>query len=209
MEKQKFEDCNYIFILDAGHGKDTKGKCSPKGLSKTQLFEWDFNRKIVSKLVKMLEESSIKYHILVPEDIDVPLVERVKRANDLYDNGKVKCLYISIHGNAADNSAANGFEVFTSPGQSLSDTIATIIYGKAETSKLYKKMRKDFSDMDVDKEADFYVIKKTKMPAILTENGFYTNKEECQLMLTKEFQEGVALYHYQTIVKVITNKLLG
>jgi N-acetylmuramoyl-L-alanine amidase len=203
------KDCDYVFILDAGHGKDTKGKCSPSGLLKTQLFEWEYNRKIVKYLTQMLEENGIKFHVLVPEDNDVSLVDRVKRANELYNKGKVKCLYISIHGNAADNEKANGFEVFTSPGNSLSDMIASIIYSKAASSKLYKTMRKDESDGDPDKEADFYVLRKTSMPAILTENGFYTNKDECSLMLTDDFQAKVALYHYQTIVKIITNKLLG
>jgi len=40
-------------------------------------------------------------------------------------------------------------------------------------------------------EADFYVIKKTSMPAILCELGFHTNKIECERMLTKEWKDKV------------------
>ena len=40
------------------------------------------------------------------------------------------------------------------------------------------KIRKDFTDGDPDKEANFYIIKNSKCPAVLTENFFYDNKED-------------------------------
>ena len=38
----------------------------------------------------------------------------------------------------------------------------------------------------------FYVLRNTNMPAVLTENGFYTNKEECALLMKSEIRQKIA-----------------
>jgi N-acetylmuramoyl-L-alanine amidase len=38
------------------------------------------------------------------------------------------------------------------------------------------------------------------MPAILSENGFHTNKEECAKMFTKEWNEKIAQAHVNAIL---------
>jgi N-acetylmuramoyl-L-alanine amidase len=50
--------------------------------------------------------------------------------------------------------------------------LATFLYDRAEYNLKGKKIRKDMSDGDPDKEANLYVIKNTKCPAVLTENFF-------------------------------------
>ena len=40
------------------------------------------------------------------------------------------------------------------------------------------------------------------MPAILTESPFMTNKDEAELMLTKDFRNKVALGHYNGIMEI-------
>ena len=64
------------------------------------------------------------------------------------------------------------------------------------------KLRKDTSDSDMDKEAAFYVLRKTRMPAILSENFFMTNRRECELLLTEEFRERIAECHFKMIKQV-------
>ena len=54
----------------------------------------------------------------------------------------------------------------------------------------------------MDKEAAFYVLRKTKMPAILSENFFMTNKRECDLLLTPEFRDRIANCHFKMIQKI-------
>lgn len=49
------------------------------------------------------------------------------------------------------------------------------------------------------KEKQFYVLRNTNMPAILTENGFYTNKEECKKMLSEEYIKKIAYAHFLAI----------
>ena len=55
------------------------------------------------------------------------------------------------------------------------------------------------------KEEDFYILKNTTCPSILTENGFYTNKEECRKMLDDYWRKKIALAHVNAI-QVIENK---
>lgn len=208
LESIIFDECPYVILLDPGHGIDTEGKESPLWNDGSQLKEWIFNRAIAKKIIDILNEKSISFKLIVPEDEDVPLKERADRANSFQEEIKKPCLYISIHGNAADSPKARGFEVFTSPRQTVSDVCATIMFRIMEAEKLFK-MRADYQDGDPDKEAKFVILQKTKMAAILTENGFFTNEAECKKMLTESFQNKIAEVHVKAIEKIIKNRILG
>lgn len=195
----------YLWLIDNGHGKNTPGKRSPKWTGYPQLLEYEFTRKVAALLFKMLDIADYDYVQLVPEVRDVSLSERVRRANKQAQiNTEKQCIFISIHGNAGPSSAS-GIEVFTSPGQTKSDQFATILLEKLE--KLGWKMRYDnYRDGDPDKEANFYLLRKTLMPAVLSENGFYTNYDECVMMLNPYWQERIAQAHFEAIQEVEINK---
>ncbi len=97
-------------------------------------------------------------------------------------------------------------QVFTSPGDTLSDTIATI-FGQ-EFYKIFpdRILRTDYTDGDLDKERrSSYVLTNTRMPAILTENFFMDNYEEYRdILMTKEGRDRIAQYHINTILRVKT-----
>ena len=67
-------------LLDNGHGYDTPGKRSPIWPDGSQLFEWEFNRDIVSRIEILLKKAGISCVRLVPEKEDISLSERCKRA---------------------------------------------------------------------------------------------------------------------------------
>lgn len=179
-------------ILDNGHGGilnntyQTKGKRSPKWPDGSQLFEGVFNRNIVKKLAGFLCCSGIDYEILVPEEIDIPLGERVKRTNEIYKKHKDAVL-ISIHANGHTNQQANGFEVFTSRGNTKSDAYAEIIHSE------YIKYIKEIRDRGV-KEAGYAIVKRTHCPALLIECGFMTNYDECQFLIKNEYKIAKAIF---------------
>jgi len=62
-----------LVIIDNGHGKNTKGKCSPD----KSLYEWEWTREIAYKLYNTLMLHGIEALLLVPEDTDVSLSTRV------------------------------------------------------------------------------------------------------------------------------------
>ena len=62
-------------LLDNGHGYDTPGKRSPIWPDGSQLFEWEFNRDIVSRIEILLKKAGISCVRLVPEKEDISLKE--------------------------------------------------------------------------------------------------------------------------------------
>lgn len=192
-----------IVLLDNGHGGiinneyQTAGKRSPKWADGSQLFEGEFNRAIVNGIIEELTRFKIPYVNIAPEYRDVTLFTRVKRANE-YKNKK--CFYLSVHSNAG---GGHGSEVFTSPGSTKSDKIATI-FGE-EYKKVFpdRRLRTDFSDGDLDKEQHFYVLTKTAMPAILTENFFMDNEKECkEILMNFKQRRKIIQYHVDAILRV-------
>jgi N-acetylmuramoyl-L-alanine amidase len=64
---------------------------------------------------------------------------------------------------------ARGYSVFTTKGETNSDTVAEIIMKQFAVDFPELKVRADKSDGDLDKEEDFTVILKADCPAVLIE----------------------------------------
>ncbi len=196
----------HIWLLDAGHGSIidgvyvTPGKRSPVWPNEDppQLFEGVFNRRVREALVLLLADTSLEYLFVSHGDKDVSLGDRVAYANELHRKHK-NCIYLSIHGNAGGGT---GFEVFTSPGETASDPIATIFCEEIIKEFPERKFRPDYSDEDPDKEAHFYVLKHTDCPALLTENLFMDRLEDCKFMQSQEGVDRIALAHFNAIKRV-------
>lgn len=187
-------------ILDNGHGCNTKGKHSSNYTFGT-LREWEFNRDIVDKIAERLDEEGIECVILVSEEEDVSLATRCRRANAICkERGVENCILISVHANAGQGT---GFECFTSPGETKADRYATIMCEEFQAEYPHEKLRKDFSDGDPDKESEFYILMHTVCPALLTENFFYDNEEECRKLLDNSHRERIAQYHVNAIRRYI------
>jgi N-acetylmuramoyl-L-alanine amidase len=189
-----------LVILDNGHGYDTYGKASPVWDDGSQLFEWEFNRDIVKRIHAGLKTINIESVILVPESLDIYLRVRAERANSIYKKNNSAFL-ISIHGNKGMNpNEGTGWEVWTSPGDTESDSIATKLYESAEYYLKGWKMRSDYTDGDPDKESRFYILAKTLCPAVLTENLFYDNIKDCRFMLSNEGRNMITMLHIDAIM---------
>lgn len=187
-----------LFILDNGHGYNTPGKRSPIWNDGKQLFEWEFNRKIVREISIRLNNLGIENMILVPEKEDISLSERVRRVNDIYRYRK-DILLISIHGNAGGGT---GWEAWTSVGQTKSDYYARLFYNSAGNYLKDWRIRTNFSDGDPDQESQFYILKNTHCPAVLTENLFMDNEKDCKFMLSSEGIETLAALHVDAIITI-------
>ena len=109
---------------------------------------------------------------------------------------------VSVHSNGFTSESANGFSVYTSKGETKSDLIATMFIKNMELYFPKHKSRKDYTDGDPDKEANFYILKKTNCPAILIENFFMTNFRESKLLMSAEFQDRIVECHLQTILEI-------
>lgn len=192
-----------LIILDAGHGINTPGKRSPIWGDGSQLFEWEFNRDIVRRIAEKLQADGIPYRVLVPEENDVSLTERARRANEYAKEVNGKAYVLSIHANAGGGT---GWEVYTSPGQNQSDAIATVFFEEAGREFVPDgwRMRSDYSDGDPDKEANFAILTKTTCPAVLTENFFMDTERDCRFIMSEDGRERIANMHVAAIKRVLT-----
>lgn len=183
----------YLWLLDAGHGGMRDGYYTtcpakmhtfPDGLT---IYEGVINREITKRVWLRLVELGIDYSLVYDEVDDDPLSSRVQRADSIFAKDK-RAIYLSIHSNAGGGS---GFEIFTSPGQTKSDKVANIFCETYQKFFPEYPFRKDLADGDNDKEADFYVLRKTDCPALLVENLFFDNRREAEYLLSDEGQQKI------------------
>ena len=216
-----------VVILGTAHGKNVGGKRSPDN----SLEEYRYSREIVNRLRTALEARGCVVYVDMPEDI-VPLPQqqelrlRCSYVNNLCKKyGKDKCLYVSIHVNAAGGEGkwmlAGGWCAYTSKGTTVSDTLAKRLYeaaekhlsGYAEIMEEGKKdgsysskqtpIRTDKSDGDKDMEADFFVLKHTACAAVLTENLFMDNKRDVSFLLSEKGKQSIVALHRDGILNFI------
>ena len=194
-----------LILIDPGHGIDTAGKRSPDG----KFLEYLWNRQIADLLLDKFMIMGIDASLVVTETNDISLSTRVQRINKVCSKvGASNVILLSIHSNAAGDGSkwmsAQGWSCYTSKGETKSDVIAECLYDAFEKEFSEKKIRKDMSDGDRDWEENFYVLQKSKCPAVLLENFFYDNRDECSWLLKDETKERIA----DTIVKGIVQYIL-
>lgn len=197
-----------IILLDPGHGINTPGKKSPDG----RLHEYRYNRELAALIMNGLRRRGIEAQIIVNEEVDVPLSERIRRVNDICnERGRANVLLLSIHCNAAGDGTkwtnASGWECYTSPGKTKADKLATAIFNQAD---LYlpnsQKRRADWSDGDPDKEARFYMLIHSKCAAVLTENLFMDCRADVEYMLSTTGLVTLANIHIDGIANFINHE---
>ena len=194
-----------LILIDPGHGIDTPGKRSPDG----KFLEYLWNRQIAELLLDRFVIMGIGASLVVTETNDISLSTRVQRVNKMCSKvGASNVILLSIHSNAAGDGSkwmsAQGWSCYTSKGETNSDVIAECLYDAFEAEFADRKIRKDMSDGDRDWEENFYILQKSKCPAVLLENFFYDNRDECSWLLKDETKERIA----DAIVKGIVQYIL-
>ena len=138
-----------IILIDNGHGENTEqnGKFSPvledsmnipsEFTNKNRFREWKYNRVISHQIVDKLKSMNYDARLVVPEDTDISLSERVRRINTICNKeGAGNVLLISVHANAVGNGTqwmnAYGWEAYTTRGKTKSDELADYLYKRAD-----------------------------------------------------------------------------
>lgn len=196
-------------ILGTAHLKSTPGKCSPD----KKFFEYKYSRELCQSIKAILQNMGYTVFIDI-EDEDLKVTQsqelclRCKVVNDLQKVYK-NCIYVSIHVNAAGNGTkwmnATGWSAYTSVGITASDKLAKCLYEAAKKNLKDKKLRTDYSDKDPDIESNFYVLKHTLCPAVLTENFFQDNKEDVEFLTSDIGFHQLVRTHVEGILKYISD----
>ncbi len=150
----------YVVVLDPGHGGPDPGAIGIGGIRETDVV---LN---VSKIVKkLLNEKGVQARLTRRKEIDLDLPSRVSIANRTDAD-----IFVSIHANASRGKRRdiNGLETFYYRGWR----------GKLLAKRIQRQILK-VSPRSPDrgvKQGRFYVIKNTRMPAVLVEIGFLTGR---------------------------------
>ena len=176
-----------IILLDNGHGFDTPGKRSPDG----HFREYAYNR-----ICERLQQLGQDCRLLVPEREDISLQERCRRVNKICQRfGAGQVILISLHITAAGNGQqwmdARGWSCFTSIGETRADSLATCLYEAAKAQLPGHNIRKDYTDGDPDIEKNFYILRHTRCPAVLTENLFMDNRDDVAFLESAEGSQAI------------------
>jgi N-acetylmuramoyl-L-alanine amidase len=175
-----------IFI-DPGHGGNDPGATA------NGLFEKDLTLSIALKLkAELLKYENVQVKLSRENDTYLTLSERAKMANDWGAD-----IFISIHINAGGGV---GFESYIYNGSVSTSTIAY-------QNIIHEEIVKVTGWNDRGKKRENYaVLRETKMPAILTENGFIDNTTDANKLKNDSFLDNISQGHVNGIVKVFNLK---
>jgi N-acetylmuramoyl-L-alanine amidase len=169
--------------IDPGHGGKDSGAVGPGGFS-----EKEANLEISKYLKTYLEGKGAK--VVMTRDADVSLTPAVSGKDELQArvdiaNKSEADIFISVHNNSSDSPASNGTETFYySQGSEASKILSGKVFDKL-VEKTLLRPRGSYP-------ANFYVIKYTNMPAVLTESAFISNPAEEGKLKDPAFQKTVA-----------------
>lgn len=202
-------DSTMKILIDNGHGIQTKGKRSPDG----KFLEAIYNREIARRIIADLIDRGYDAELLVPEEEDISLKERVRRANEHCQAlGKSNVILVSIHVNAAGNGSkwmnATGWSVYTCKGRTESDRLAECLCESAVKNLPGHRIRTDMSDGDMDWEENFYLLRKSLCVAVLTENFFQDCLSEVQFLQSESGKQAIIDTHTEALIHYINTNFL-
>lgn len=188
----------FKIALGAGHGIGTAGKRCHKSLDPNETREWWLNDRVCDHIEWYLKDYD-GYSLLRLDDSDdgkedVALAERVQAAND-WDAD----FYLSVHHNALGRVFDGGGIVAFAHPQAGAETFQWLeeLYDALIEHTGLKGNR-----ANPKATADFYVLRMTKMSAVLLELGFMDSKTDVPIILTDEYAQACA----RAIVEVLVRR---
>lgn len=115
------------------------------------------------------------------KDVYVSLADRVKIANDWEAD-----VFLSVHADAWHNEIAKGISTHVYPRCSQKALEIAVRIQHALIGQFYRHLNRGV------RRSDFYVLRKTKMPAVLIECEFISNPDMRKFLKEPENQVAIA-----------------
>lgn len=187
-------------IIDAGHGGEDGGAAAADGT-----LEKDINLSIAMKLKSIFEQNGVK--VITTRESDMALGDstlkklRQRKVSDMKErlsifNSKGISAVISIHQNKFEKSQYNGTQVFYSPNNPLSKSLANEI-----RNSIINNLQPDNSRECKAANKSIYLLYNTQNPAVIVECGFLSNKEDLKKLKDSKYQDEIALEIFNGFVK--------
>ncbi|HOQ36934.1 MAG TPA: N-acetylmuramoyl-L-alanine amidase [Acetivibrio sp.] len=183
---------NGTVVIDAGHGGEDPGAVSDY----SGLKEKDVNLIIAKRVKELLEAENFKVIMTREEDVlnykEGTQRYTSKRAQDLM-NRKKKIdesgadIAVSIHLNKFSQTQYYGAQVFFPPrsqeSQELAETIQKALREKVDPGNKREALVKDNK---------LIILRDLKVPTVIVECGFLSNRQEEQKLADADYQEELA-----------------
>jgi N-acetylmuramoyl-L-alanine amidase len=160
-------------VIDAGHGGHDRG-----GGPGQRIPEKPYTLDIAQRLSSALRARGFKTVMTRSDDTFISLGQRCAVGNS-QRNG----IFVSIHLNSARREGADGIETYyySAKSASLASALHSAVVRAAGTEDRHVRRR------------GFYVIRRTtRIPAVLVECGFLTNRAEAKRLLTASHRQKLA-----------------
>ncbi len=159
-------------VVDAGHGGHDRG-----GIPGQRIPEKVVALDTAVRLAAILRQKGLKVVMTRSSDVFIPLSTRTAIANR-----QRNAIFVSVHYNSAKRVGAMGLETFyyTSRSRELAVHIQRQMMRRFRTENRGVKQR------------GFYVLRNTRIPAVLVECGFLTNPTEGKRALSPQYRQAMA-----------------
>ncbi|MBW8347995.1 N-acetylmuramoyl-L-alanine amidase [Bacillus sp. IITD106] len=160
-------------VLDPGHGGNDIGASGQNGT-----IEKEVTLETAKKIKAALEQAGAEVLLTRDDDEYVALEDRVLYAIENKSN-----LFISIHYDAFETNDVHG--------------MTTYYYHKRD-EKMAESIHTHIAKQNISSRdrglsyGDYYVLRESKMPAVLLELGYISNEEDENRIITTSFQTKVA-----------------
>jgi len=193
-----------VIVVDPGHGSPDGGASGVSGA-----LEKDYNLAVAKKLGNLLLQSGA--HVIYTREDDNSVAdnlnqklrnvkrEDMKKRRQIRDNTNAD-MFVSIHMNSGESGAYSGAQVFYQHSSAESRFLAESIQRsiKSVADKSNTREAKDSNN-------SIFILNDSKIPSVLVECGFISNKEEESKLKTDSYQEKIAFAIYGGILEYINS----
>lgn len=177
-------------VIDAGHGGEDGGAVNDDGV-----LEKDINLVVSNDISDLLY--FLGFDVVQTRTTDTALdteadtvhlrkVADMKKRLEIF-NSKNSNVVISIHQNKFSKSKYHGTQVFFSPNNPKSQTLAENI-----KQSVKKQLQPDNERECKKADSGIFLLKNAQTPAVIVECGFISNAEECKKLLSEDYQKQIS-----------------
>ena len=180
-----------VIIIDAGHGGIDGGATGISGA-----LEKDLNLAIAARVAAycrllgatVIETRQADVSLAAPDAKKGHVKQSDLQNRVVIAEGYENAIFVSIHMNTFPQEKYRGLQVWYSPHHASSKLLADTIQQNVKSTLQPQNNRKTKAAT-----SSIYVLQKLNCPAVLIECGFLSNRAECALLESEQYQKELAL----------------
>ncbi|MCR4435732.1 MAG: N-acetylmuramoyl-L-alanine amidase [Clostridiales bacterium] len=184
-----------IVVIDPGHGGTEPGAVYPAS-GPVQVAEKDLNLDISLRLYELLKKAGINAYLTRQDDSTVGLYDRADLANRLDAS-----LFVSVHNNWGGGNEHGSMTLFYPADQEAKYGISGERLAQIALEELQKNL--GTANLGLWKRPKLAVLNNTKMPAIIAEIAYISDKTDRENLLNDSFRQKAAEALYSAILRAL------